>query len=297
VNRIESIFAQRKTAGRPFLMPFICGGYPTVDATADVLLALERAGASIAEIGIPFSDPIADGPVIAEAMHEALKRGVTPARVFGAVERVRAKTNLGLVAMVSVSIVQRVGAAQFVAASRLAGFDGLIVPDVPVEESEELRVQARGHGLTLSLLVAPTTPPDRARRIVAACTGFVYVLARVGITGEAPNSRSAPGSERDGRLASTPPSASAIQPPAVDAGALAERIALLRSMTDLPIACGFGISTPEHVALVVGKPPLGAGADAAIVGSALVKKMGRAGPQAVDEAEGFVRSLVHGLAR
>ncbi len=263
-------------------MPFVCAGHPSLDTTAAVLPALERAGASIVEIGFPFSDPIADGPVIAEAMHEALQRGVTPVRVLGTIERARRSTGMGIVAMISVSIVQRMGPGAFVSAAKRAGIDGLIVPDAPVDEAESLGGIARDAGLTMSLLVAPTTPPQRAERIVAACTGFVYVLARVGITGESDSSESNSG----------PAKGSSGWP---DSAALGERISMLRSMTDLPIACGFGIASAEHVAMVVRSPPRGAGADAAIVGSALVRRMGRSGAQAVDNAEGFVRSLAHGL--
>lgn len=269
-------------------MPFVCGGFPLPGMTGQILSALERGGASIAEVGIPFSDPIADGPIIAAAMHTALGKGATPRSVFDEVRAFRDSTmsetdgirdelakqmlgaagpGLGLVAMVSMSIVHRIagggGPRGFCEEARKAGFDGLIVPDAPLEESAALGGAARDAGLTLSLLVSPTTPPQRAERIVRACTGFVYLLARAGITGE--------------------------QQSAPDIG---PRVAALRKMTDLPIACGFGISTAEHVRAVA------AHADAAIVGSALVRRMGEAhasGRSAVTEAETVTRDLCRGL--
>lgn len=281
MNRIEAVFAQLRASQRRALMPFVCGGHPGTGATAAVLPELERAGASVIEVGIPFSDPIADGPVIAAAMHAALKSGATPESVFAEVASVRGRVNAGLVAMCSVSIVQRMGgpgsggagsrgspARGFVRRARAAGFDGLIIPDAPLEESGELIAAARDEGLMLSLLVAPTTPADRAARIAAACSGFVYLLARAGITGE---------------TAGTPQ--------------VAARVAALRRVTALPIACGFGIATPEHVRAVVGPPPDG-DADAAIVGSALVRVMdaaGGSGGDPVAAAGALVRGLCAGL--
>jgi tryptophan synthase alpha chain len=245
-------------------MPFVCGGYPALSTTAAVLPAMERAGATIVEVGIPFSDPIADGPVIAAAMHEALKLGATPLEVFDQVASVRGQLSIGLVAMCSVSIVQRMGgAAAFCKQAKAAGFDGLIVPDAPMEESGEIRTAAAAAGLTASLLVAPTTPRERVAKIARTCSGFVYLLARTGITGE-----------RE------------------DAPEVAGMVKMIREVTDLPIACGFGISKAEHVRAVVRD----GGADAAIVGSALVRRMGSpAGKDPIAEAERFVRELAAGL--
>lgn len=245
-------------------MPFVCAGHPFPNATVALLPALERGGARIAEIGIPFSDPIADGPVIAAAMHSALQAGVTPDSIFEQVAAARPHTGLGLVAMVSVSIVHRRGGPRrFVGEAKGAGFDGFIFPDAPLDESEDLIAAVRGEDLAVSLLIAPTTTTERAARIVASCSGFVYLLATSGITGE--------------RAA------------APDVGA---RVAMLRGMTDLPIACGFGLSTPAHVRAVVEH------ADAAIVGSALVKRLTaaqQAGRDPAADAEAFVSELATGL--
>lgn len=264
VNRIEAIFAELRQNQRRAVMPFVCGGFPAPGSLVELLPALERSGAAIVEIGFPFSDPIADGPVIAAAMHEALLRGATPAGVLDEVAAVRSRVSLGLVAMVSVSIVWRMGGpAGFVARAAEAGFDGFIFPDVTFEESGELRRAAAARGCSASLLVAPTTAPKRAHDIARACTGFVYLLARTGITGERQ-----------------------------DAPEIGRMVANIRQATDLPIACGFGISSADHVGAVVRH------ADAAIVGSALVRRMSdaaRAGGDAVAEAESFTRELVRGL--
>ncbi len=266
-NRVETIFGELRATGRRGLMPFVCGGYPALSSTAAVLPALQRAGASIVEIGIPFSDPIADGPVIAAAMHDALRLGATPLEVFDQVASVREQVSIGLVAMCSVSIVQRMGgAAGFCKQAKAAGFDGVIVPDVPLEESGEIRSAAAEAGLTASLLVAPTSPRERVPAIARASTGFVYLLARTGITGEREEAPEVEGMVR-----------------------------MIREATDLPIACGFGISKAEHVRAVVRD----GGADAAIMGSALVRRMGDAaagGKDPIEGAERFVRELAAGLA-
>ena len=240
-------------------MPFLTAGYPTLSHLAPLIGAVERGGASAVEIGFPFSDPIADGPVIAASMHEALQLGTTPADVFETVRTVRPQTDLGLLAMVSVSIVNRMGAASFVAEAARSGLDGLIVPDLDVEDSDELVRLVDEHGLALALLVAPTTSPERLRKIVSQCRGFVYVLARAGVTGE--------------------------QNIAPD---VAGRLDTIRAETDLPLAVGFGISTRQHVHAATES------ADAAIVGSALVRRIGEA-DDPVAEAERMTRELASGL--
>jgi len=265
MNRVDATFKSLRAEGRTGIMPFVCAGHPEPGRLGETLQALEEAGASIVEIGIPFSDPIADGPTIAAAMHEALVAGTTPEGVFREVEAARDGLGIGLVAMVSVSLVYRIGGGRaFVERAAGAGFDGLILPDVPLEEAEAFGAMASEAGLTSSLLVAPTTARERAARIARASTGFVYMMARTGITGERQ-----------------------------EAPEVADRVAVLRDATDLPIACGFGISTPEHVRAVV------AHADAAIVGSALVRRMGesaKAGKDPVRAGAELVRELSTGLS-
>ncbi len=241
-------------------MPFVTAGYPSLEAAAETLVALEAAGAGICELGIPFSDPIADGPVIQASMTAALNAGVHVDDIFELVRGVRKRLSMGLVAMVSYSIVYRMGVSTFVKRAAEAGFDGFIFPDLPLEEVAAVTAPVRDAGLISSLLIAPTTPDDRAAAIAKASTGFVYVVARTGITG-----------------------ARADLPEG-----LTDRLTKLRAVTDLPIAVGFGISKPEHVRTVTSV------ADAAIVGSALVRVMGDGdtAPAAVAERAGaFVRDL------
>jgi tryptophan synthase alpha chain len=260
MNRITSIFQTLRDERRTGLMPFITAGFPTLDVTLQTIPALEQAGASIVELGFPFSDPIADGPVIAASMHEALTAGLTPDRIFDGIARIRPETSLGLLAMVSYSIIRKIGEAEFADRCAAAGIDGLIVPDIDLDDAPRLRDIACDRGLTFTLLVAPTSSEARTSQIVAACTGFVYVLARVGITGE-----------RDSM-------------PEVGA-----RIAAIRRFTDLPLAVGFGISKPEHVAAVTEH------AEAAIVGSALVRRMAESSDP-VCAARDFVSGLSAGLS-
>lgn len=264
LTRIESIFSDLKARNARALMPYVCGGHPGPGATRQVLGALQRGGASLVEVGIPFSDPIADGPVIAAAMHTALQRGATPRSVLDEISAARAEVSVGIVAMISVSIVWKLGPDRLITEAAQAGIDGFIFPDVILEEAATLLGQCRDAGIGTSLLIAPTTPFKRAEQIAKACTGFVYLLARAGITGE---------------RAELPD--------------IAPRVQKLRTVTDLPIAVGFGISGPDHVRHVT------SAADAAIVGSALVRRMtdaDAAGQDAIAAAEGFCRELATGLS-
>ena len=258
---MREVFDRSRASNRAAVMPFLTGGDPDVGTTGRLIEAMDAVGAGVVEVGIPFSDPIADGPVIQESMSYALGHGTSVSGLMEAVAAVRPRVGLGLVAMVSYSIVYRYGLEAFVERSAAAGFDGFIFPDLSVEEADRTRAVVDRAGLALSLLVAPSTPLERAKRIAAASTGFVYVVARQGITGEQ----------------------SALPP------GLADRLAALRGATDAPLAVGFGVSTPEHAATI------GAAADAVIVGSALVRRVAglRGEPErAVAEAGAFVGSLV-----
>jgi len=254
VGRVAEVFEAMRERDERTVIPFICGGHPSVEATGDLLVGLDGAGARLIEVGIPFSDPIADGPVIAAAMHRVLSSGVDVDAVMEAVAGVRERVEAALVAMVSVSIVHGCGGAgAFCDRAKAAGFDGFIFPDAPLEESKAFAEAAGERGLSVSLLVAPTTPSARLKEIAAACTGFVYLLARSGITGE----RS-------------------------DAPDIGPRVADVRKVTRLPIACGFGVSTAEHVSAVVEH------ADAAIVGSALVRTIADAEARGSDPVSAAV---------
>ena len=258
-SAVARAFARARASGRPAVLPFVTAGYPTLASTRELLPRLAAACGSVIEVGIPFSDPIADGPVIAESMHEALVAGCTPEKVFEAVRAVRGQVDAALVAMVSDSIVSRMGSERFAREAAAAGFDGLIVPDIDLEDAPALRAACDAAGITCTLLVSPTSSDDRIARIVANCTGFVYALARLGITGE--------------------------RSEAPDVRPVVERI---RRHTSLPIAAGFGISTPAHVRAVADH------ADGAIVGSAIVRRMREAiaaGRSPEDAAVELVTSL------
>ena len=265
MNRIDRIFEQRRATGARALMPFVTAGDPDLATTGRLLPAIERAGGSIVELGIPFSDPIADGPIIQASMTHALQQKTTPESVLELVGSVRAQVSLGLVAMVSYSIVFRLGPAAFIAQAAEVGIDGLIVPDLPLEESEAVGAPAAEAGLTCSFLISPTTPLERARALAGVSSGFVYLVARAGITGE---------------RAHLP-------------AELHRRIEQIREVTDLPVAVGFGIADADHVRQVVQV------ADAAIVGSAIVRRIAERRAQDTDDlvrhVERFVRRLAGGL--
>jgi len=245
-------------------MPFLTAGDPDLATTGQLLETVQAAGASICELGIAFSDPLADGPVIQDSMAHVLSQGVRLKQVFDLVAEHRSSLDMGLVAMVSYSIACRIGVASFIRQASLVGFDGLIFPDLPLEESTQAREAAAEHGLVFSLLIAPTTPIDRAKEIARASSGFVYLLARGGLTGE----RS--------------------QLPCD----LPKRIEAVRAVTQLPIAVGFGISNPQQVQDVLTV------ADAAIVGSAIMRCVAshrtEGSEVVVDQVGKFVGQLVKG---
>jgi tryptophan synthase alpha chain len=271
MNRIDSLFHRLKSEKRRALMPFITAGDPDLPTTAALITELVARGAHMLEIGIPYSDPIADGPVIAASYHRALGRGVKLAHIFQTIRTLRAETATGpltaapLVTMSSYAIIHRQGPDRYLREAVTAGIDGLIVPDLPVEESEGLCRKATAMDLRLIQLVTPTTPRERAVQITRSTTGFVYYVSVAGLTGE---------------RRSLPPD-------------LVDNVAWLRTQTDLPICIGFGISTPEHVRTLA---PV---ADGLIVGSALVKrlvdaeKLTRA--EVVKEIGQFVAELATGL--
>jgi tryptophan synthase alpha chain len=220
-------------------MPFVPAGYPDLQTTAALLPALERAGANIIEVGIPFSDPIADGPTIQAAFTAALAKKLKLADVFGTIRAARPTVSIPLVAMVSYSIVFRYGVERFAQTAKECGFDGLILPDLPPPEAEAICAKVQSAGLDTILLVAPTTTEARRREIARLSSGFLYYLSVTGITGE-----------RD----QLPPD-------------LAANVSNLKSLTERPVCVGFGVSTAQHVA------QLASVADGAIVGSAIVKRI------------------------
>jgi tryptophan synthase alpha chain len=259
---LKEIFDQLRKSKRVAVMPFVASGYPDLNVTRELLPAMERAGASAIEVGIPFSDPIADGPVIQEAFTAALSRGLKLKDVLRTVREARSSVSIPLISMVSYSIVFRYSPERYFADAKDAGFDGLILPDLPPPEAESICEKARKAGLDTTLLVAPTTTPQRRREIARLCSGFIYYLSVSGITGE---------------RQSLPPD-------------LAEQLRQLKQLTDTPLCVGFGISRREHVQQLSGL------ADGAIVGTAVVRRIkehAAAGTaRIVGAVESFVRELV-----
>ena len=257
MQRMTQRLEQDRAASRGSLMPFVTAGSPSIEATVATIKALDRLGVAAIEVGFPFSDPIADGPVIAASMDRALRSGTTVAGTMNAIKAIRPQVACGLIAMVSMSIVHRHGGAAFVRQAHEAGFDALIVPDMDVNAADQVLESVDALGMGLALLVAPTSAPERIRSITARCRGFVYALARAGLTG----------------TSDAPPD-------------VAGTVAALRAQTQLPIAVGFGISTAEHVRLVIRD------ADAAIVGSALVRAMEGDPATAHERASAFIRPMI-----
>lgn len=237
--RIATTFENLRKTNRIALMPFIPAGYPDLATTSALLPALQAGGANLIEVGFPFSDPIADGPTIQAAFTEALKKKLKVSDILSTVASTRAKVTVPLLAMVSYSIVFRYGPERFFANAKAAGFDGLILPDLPPPEAAKTCEKVWAAGLDTVLLVAPTTSPARRQEIADLSSGFVYYLSVSGITGE-----------RD----ALPPD-------------LIANLTELRKMTSTPVCVGFGISKPSHIKQLSGF------ADGAIVGSAVVKKM------------------------
>lgn len=220
-------------------MPYITAGYPDLETTIGMLRRLEQAGCPAVEVGFPFSDSIADGPVIQDSFYRALEGGFRVNDLFDAIAEVRSKLSMGLLAMVSMSIVRRFGVDVFARRAASSGFDGLIVPDVPVDECDGLAKMADSHGLCNVLMSAPTSSDERRRQISEKSTGFVYLIAAKGITGE-----------RD-RVADD----------------LAENVRQMHAITQTPLIVGFGITTADQVREVCRV------ADGAIVGSAIVRRI------------------------
>jgi len=261
-GKIRKRLAGFTQPGEIALMPFLPAGYPDLESTTASIVELEKAGATLLEIGFPFSDPIADGPTIQHAFTEALKKKLKVAEIFDMIREVRKTASLPLMAMVSYSIVFRYGVDRFAADAKSAGFDGILMPDLPLPEAAAVCRTMIAAGLETVLLVAPTTSPARRAEIARLSTGFIYYLSVSGVTGE----RS--------------------QLPAD----LPANIADLKQLTDVPICVGFGISTRAHVA------ELSQVADGAIVGSAMVKRMNQhlhEGPNAIAAAVAlYCRELI-----
>ena len=259
MTRIDESFARLRAGGRQAFIPYITAGDPDLGATHDLVLGLEEAGADLIELGVPFSDPIADGPVIQRATERALENGTSLGQILELVGRIRRSSDIPLMLMSYYNPLLNHGLEQLARDASEAGLDGILASDLTVEESDRFVKIMDGAGLNTIFLVAPTSPPERVERIARVSTGFLYAVSRTGVTGETQQL----------------------------SGELAEFIRLLKTHTGTPVAVGFGISTPEHVRAVWEE------ADGAIVGSAIVREIEKnLGKDGMQQAVGdFVRWL------
>jgi tryptophan synthase alpha chain len=241
MTRIEKTFAKLQSEGQKAFIPYITAGDPSLDVTFELILALEKSGADIIELGVPFSDPIADGPVIQRATDRALLNGVTLKKVLQLGAKVRQRSEIPIVLFSYFNPLFNYGLDKLANDAVHAGFDGMLATDLTVEESDVFVHTMQRAGLNTVFLVAPTSSPERIRKIAQASTGFIYAVSRTGVTGEQQSL----------------------------AGDLTRFLQTLRSHTGSPIAVGFGISNPEQVRAVWQE------ADGAIVGSSIVKEVER----------------------
>jgi tryptophan synthase alpha chain len=260
MSRLAETFDRLKTGGRGGLVAYVTACDPDPARSADVLRALDRAGADVIEVGVPFSDPIADGPAIQRASERALAAGGSLAAALDLVRDVRDSMTAPVVLFTYVNPVVRMGADRFMARAVESGVDGVLLLDLPIEESDAMQSALARYGLDQIFLVSPTTTRERLKEAGRLGRGFLYAISRLGVTGA-----------RD-----------------TVAGSAAPLVARVREVTSLPIALGFGISRPEHVAEVCRY------ADAAVVGSAIVNVIAKAAANGGDpghDVEQFVRWL------
>lgn len=251
--KIEEIFNNLKASGRKAFIPYIMAGDPNLTMTLKHVMMLERCGADIIELGVPFSDPLADGPTIQMAAGRALKSGVTLKKVISLVKIIRNHTSIPIILMTYYNPVFKYGEQHFVKDAVNAGVDGVIIPDLPPEEAGGIIKSSRQHGLATIFLVAPTSTHERIKKIVSSCTGFVYYVSITGTTGS---------------------------------GLLLEKkfkqhISTVKKMAGKPVAVGFGVSNPEDAKTIA------LSADGVIVGSAIVKQL----YEHPESAEKFIKQL------
>lgn len=259
-NRIDAAFVRLKSQRRAGFVAYLTAGDPHLAATVDLVLALERAGVDVIELGVPFSDPLADGATIQAAAGRALAAGATLPKVLDVVRAIRAHSEIPIVLFTYLNPVYTYGFSAFQADAVTAGADGVLTLDLPPDEAaDHVELHARS-GLRAIRLIAPTTPPSRVAQLAAAAEGFIYYVSREGVTGEQ----------------------------ASLADSIESQVAEIRRHTALPIAVGFGISTPEQAAEVAKN------ADAVVVGSAIVRRIAEHGgaPDLPARIEAYVRPLV-----
>jgi tryptophan synthase alpha chain len=263
MNRIDERFARLRKQGRKGFVVYIGAGDPNLEATRQLALAFDQAGVDVLELGVPFSDPLADGLVNQLAAQRGLESGTTPPKVLETVAAIRKESQVPIVLYIYYNLIFKVGMKQFIADAATAGVDGLLVLDLPPEESENYETLMNGAGLRNIYLLAPTTPDGRIELIVKRATGFIYYVSREGVTG--------------------------MQQKVSDTiGMMTARI---RAHTDLPIAVGFGVSNPDQAKTVA------ANAEAVVVGSAIVNQIAANGksPDLVAKAGAFVKTLADAI--
>lgn len=258
--RIGQRFEDLRKVGRTGFVAYITAGDPDLNTTHQVVLELDRQGVDVLELGVPFSDPLADGPVIQEASQRALAAGATLEGVLSMVADVRAETEIPIVLFTYYNPIHRYGVERFVKRAADVGVDGVLMLDLPPEEGGDYKAQMDVHGLDTIFLVTPTTRDDRMKLIASHTRGFVYYVSRTGVTGE-----------RDSL-----------------ADEIQNKVSAICRYTDMPVAVGFGISTPEHVSEIARY------ADAVVVGSAIVRRIGEYQGDAglVSKVGAFVGSLI-----
>jgi tryptophan synthase alpha chain len=259
MNRIVEKFAQLKKAGKKGFVVYIGAGDPNLEATRQLSLAFDQAGVDILELGVPFSDPLADGLVNQLAAQRGLKSGTTPPKLLETIAAIRKDSQIPIVLYIYFNLIHKVGLEKFIADAAKAGVDGLLVLDLPPEESDNYETLMKKSGLCHIYLVAPTTPEERMALIVKRGAGFIYYISREGVTGMQANV----------------------------AANLAAQVAKIRAHTDLPVAVGFGISNPEQAKAVAAE------ADGCVVGSAIVNQIAEHGKSKdlVKRVGKFVKSL------
>lgn len=260
MNRIDTRFEDLGRRGRRALIPYVTAGYPTPDSTVPVLHAAVEAGADLIEVGMPFSDVMADGPVIQEACARALEQGTGLEQVLAMVaEFRRGDPHTPLILMGYANPIERRGVARFCEEAAAAGVDGLLIVDCPADEADEMRAALARHDLHQIFLVAPTTTDSRLERAAELAGGFLYYVTIKGVTGAAN----------------------------LDTASLAPAVERIRSAAGVPVAVGFGIRTPEHAAAAA------ASADAVVIGSALVERLGKtdSAASAVEAARAYLAPI------
>lgn len=256
MSRIKKRFEQLKAEGAKAFIPYIMAGDPSLDATKELVKTLEASGADIIELGVPFTDPLADGPTIQRAAERAIINKVTLKDVLSLVSEVRKTSGIPLILMTYYNPIYKFGLERFIDEAKSVGVDGLIIPDLPPDEADEIQKSARANDIDVIFMLAPTSTPDRIKTVAKSSAGFVYYVSLTGITG----SKLTVSDE------------------------LKQSISVVKQLTSTPVAVGFGVSTPDEAKTV------SAIADGVIVGSAIVKLICEFGPES-EELKDYLKSI------